>query len=95
MSRIVTFFLSVVLVLILITNVWAFKEFGGKVEKMPEKGYSGEWVIAGKSVQVTDETKIEKEHGELKVGSYVKVEGVTCNGKMVASEIETEDESKK
>jgi hypothetical protein len=83
------------MVLIFITNVWAFKEFGGKVEKMPEKDYVGEWVIDGKTVQVTDDTKIEKEHGELKIGSYVKVEGVTCNGKMMASEIETKSHSEK
>jgi len=67
------------------------KEFRGVVQAMPEKGYVGQWKIDDKIVNVTEETKIEEEHGKIAVGSYVKVEGLTFEGKFVASEIETKE----
>ncbi len=67
------------------------KEFRGVVQTMPEKGYVGQWKIDDKIVNVTEETKIEEEHGKIAVGSYVKVKGLTFEGKFVASEIETKE----
>jgi hypothetical protein len=58
---------------------------------MPEKGYVGQWNIDGKTVLVTEDTKIKEKHGKLAVGFYVEVDGVTCEGKFIAAEIEIEN----
>ncbi|MEJ2366331.1 MAG: DUF5666 domain-containing protein [Deltaproteobacteria bacterium] len=70
-------------------NAFAKQEFYGVVQAMPEKGYVGQWNVDGKTVHVTEDTKIEEKHGKLAVGAYVEVEGVTFEGKFIASEIET------
>jgi hypothetical protein len=70
-------------------NAFAKQEFYGVVQVMPEKGYLGQWDIDGKTVYVTESTKIKEKHGKLAVGSYVEVEGVTFEGKFIAAEIET------
>jgi hypothetical protein len=70
-------------------NAFAKQEFYGVVQAMPDKGYAGQWTINDKTVYVTEDTKIKEKHGKLAVGSYVEVEGVTFEGKFIASEIET------
>jgi hypothetical protein len=77
------------LVFSLLPQVWADREFYGNVEKLPTGGYIGEWVISGKAVQVTQDTDLDFDHGPAVVGSYVKVEGITFEGKFIAKEIET------
>ena len=69
----------------------AKQEFYGIVQAMPEKGYVGQWNVDDKTVHVTEDTKIEEKHGKLAVGAYVEVEGVTFEGKFIASEIETKN----
>ena len=69
---------------------FAKQEFYGVVQTMPEQGYIGTWNIDGKSVNVTKDTKIKEKHGKLAVGAYVEVEGLTSEGRFIASEIETE-----
>jgi hypothetical protein len=66
------------------------QKFYGVVQTMPEQGYVGLWNIDGKTVNVTKDTKIKEKHGKLAVGAYVEVEGVTFEGKFIASELETE-----
>jgi hypothetical protein len=75
--------------LLCVGNAYGKQEFYGVVQAMPEKGYAWQWNIGGKTVYVTEETKIKEKHGKLSVGSYVEVEGVTFEGKFIASEIET------
>ena len=70
-------------------NAFAKQEFYGVIQAMPEKGYVGQWNIDGKAVHVTEDTKIEEKHGKLAVGAYVEVEGMTFEGKFIASVIET------
>ena len=70
-------------------NAFAKQEFYGVIQAMPEKWYVGQWNIDGKAVHVTEDTKIEEKHGKLAVGAYVEVEGITFEGKFIASEIET------
>jgi hypothetical protein len=70
-------------------NVFAQRLFYGNVEKMPEKGYVGTWVVDGKTIFVVPDTKMDLDHGKPKVGSYVKVKGVEFEGKFVAYEVET------
>lgn len=76
-------------VLCLAGTVWADREFYGTVQKLPTGGFIGEWIIDGKAVQVTQDTKLDFEHGPAVVGSYVKVEGIPFQGKFIAEEIET------
>jgi hypothetical protein len=87
--RKVTTFILIVIFLLCVGNTLAKQEFYGVVQTMPETGYIGTWNIDGKAVQVTKDTKIEEKHGKLAVGAYVEVEGVTFEGKFIASEIET------
>jgi hypothetical protein len=68
----------------------AQQKFYGVVQTMPEQGYVSLWNIDGKTVNVTKDTKIKEKHGKLAFGAYVEVEGVTSEGKFIASELETE-----
>ena len=68
---------------------FAQQKFYGTVQSMPEQGYVGLWKIDDKEVNVTKDTKIEEKHGKLAIGVYVEVEGVTFEGKFIASELET------
>ena len=87
--RKVTAFVLIGIFLIGVGSAFAKQEFYGVVQTMPEQGYIGIWNIDGESVNVTKDTKIEEKHGKLAVGAYVEVEGVTFEGKFIASEIET------
>jgi hypothetical protein len=87
--RKVATFIVIGIFLLCVGNAFAKQEFYGVVQTMPEKGYVGQWNVDGKTVQVTKDTKVKEKHGKLAVGAYVEVEGVTFEGKFVASEIET------
>ena len=78
-------------ILLSVGITFAQQEFYGVVQRMPEQGYVGLWNIDGKTVNVTKDTKIKEKHGKLAVGAYVEVEGVTFEGKFIASELETEN----
>jgi Domain of unknown function (DUF5666) len=67
----------------------AKQEFYGNVEKMPEGGMIGDWVVGGRTVTATKDTEFKEKHGKLEMGAYVEVEGKEKDGKFVASEIET------
>jgi uncharacterized protein YdeI (BOF family) len=77
-------------ILVFVAIAFAQQKFYGVVQTMPEQGYVGQWNIDGKTVNVTKDTKIKEKHGKLAVGAYVEVEGVTFEGKFIASEVETE-----
>jgi hypothetical protein len=87
MRKIFTGIIIVIGLLSLIGIAFA-KEFHGTVQALPDKGYIGQWKINDKTVYVTEETTIKEKHGKPTVGSYVEVEGVTCEGKFIAAEIE-------
>ena len=89
MRKIMTVMMVAGLVLCLMGTVWAQREFYGTVQKLPQKGFIGQWLIDGKPVQVVKETKLDFEHGPAQIGSYVEVKGLTFQGKYVAWEIET------
>jgi len=50
-------------------------ELYGVVERMPDKGLEGTWIVSGQKVVVTKDTIIKQEHGRIGVGSYVEVKG--------------------
>ncbi len=65
----------------------AKQKFYGTVESMPPGGV-GEWVIGGKTVVSVRDTRIKEKHGSIQAGSYVQVEAIFVEGKLLATEIE-------
>jgi len=65
------------------------REFFGAVEQLPQKGYIGVWVIDGREVHVTPQAELDFRGGPVAVGTVVKVEGRTVEGKYIAREIKT------
>jgi hypothetical protein len=63
-------------------------KFKGTVQEMPP-GYIGDWVIDGRIVQVTANTKIEFDYGPAQAGSFVEVKGFQAEDRFVATKIET------
>ena len=55
------------------------EEFTGTLESRP-KSNAGTWIIGGRQVDATDETKVEAEYGPIVVGGCVVVE---YEGKLV------------
>ncbi|MDU9048731.1 MAG: DUF5666 domain-containing protein [Candidatus Electrothrix sp. Rat3] len=62
----------------------------GVIEKMPENGLNGIWIINGKTVVVSDRTKIKEKYDRAAPGRYVEVEGVRNGDSITAYEIEVE-----
>jgi hypothetical protein len=68
-------------------------DLDGVVEVMPTAGFVGTWQVNGKTVQVTDATRIDQDMGALGVGVAVEVEGVAqLDGSIEATEIEVADQ---
>jgi hypothetical protein len=67
----------------------AKQKFHGIVEQMPEGGYTGQWVIGGRTVNATSNTKFKEKHGKLQIGVSVEVEGSQVDGNFLASEIKS------
>jgi hypothetical protein len=63
-------------------------KFYGIIESMPEGKIEGIWVINGREVLVTANTKIEEEYGRATVGAYVEVKGNYIDRTFTAYEIE-------
>lgn len=61
-------------------------DFYGKIESQPGSGKVGQWVIGGRTVDVTAKTELEEGKGPHAVGTCVEVE--FDDG--VVEEIETE-----
>ena len=64
--------LSLLFLLGFMSSAFADEEFYGKIESMPENSFEGEWVIDGKSYQVTSETEIDG--GEKDSGAVEEIE---------------------
>ena len=94
MRRALILAVSVILCLSLAAGVGLAKDrspgskFKGTVQELPA-GYIGDWVIDGRIVQVTPNTKIEFENGPAQVGSFVEVKGFRSEGRFIATKIET------
>ena len=63
-------------------------KFYGKVESLPA-GLIGTWRISGSGVNVTESTIIKEEHGRVRIGAYVEVEGSVSGNILNARKIET------
>ena len=65
-------------------------EFYGQIQSMPANGYIGDWVISGRTVRVTPQTRLKQEDGPFQVGAWVEVKGYEQNdGSIEATKIET------
>lgn len=62
----------------------------GYVDQMPVSGFAGEWVVDGVTFHANGTTKFKEEHGLLSLGSYVKMEYFTSDGRNVLHEIESQ-----
>ena len=69
-------------------------KFYGTVEKLPERGWQGVWIINGREILATGHTKIEEKYGRVAVGALVKVEGNYSGDKFTAYEIEVKGEKR-
>ena len=65
-------FLSLLFLLGFMSSAFADEEFYGKIESMPENSFEGEWIIDGKSYQVTSVTEIDG--GEKDSGAVEEIE---------------------
>ncbi len=68
-------------------------EFYGTVSALPStQGWVGDWTVSGRTVHVTQTTRIEEHHGPVAVGACVQVKGMLQPDTSVnAIQIETED----
>jgi hypothetical protein len=66
-------------------------EFRGVIERLPDGGLIGTWVVSGRRVHVSESTTINQEHGAARVGAVVEVHGVVRDDAEVnATEIEVQ-----
>ncbi|MCI5224514.1 MAG: hypothetical protein D3924_18060 [Candidatus Electrothrix sp. AR4] len=63
----------------------------GIIEKMPVNGYTGTWIIAGREVVVSEQTRIKEKYGRAAVGRYVEVEGMRNGSSFTAYKVEVEE----
>ena len=65
-------------------------EIQGTIEALPASGLIGTWQVSGRTVIVTQSTKLDAENGAFAVGVAVEVKGsLDPSGNVVASEIES------
>jgi uncharacterized protein (TIGR03437 family) len=64
--------------------------FNGLIERLPDNGFTGRWVVKGRTVLVDELTELDTEHGPFVVGACVEVEGVEVENGVHAWAIETE-----
>lgn len=76
------------------TSEAAEVSFRGTVESLPNTAtLLGDWRVSGRTVHVTDKTKITTEYGPAKVGSLVEVEGFRQTDNSVdAKKVEVESQ---
>lgn len=61
--------------------------FTGTIEKLPDTGLWGDWVVGGKTVKVTHTTRINQQKGLVKVGAEVNVVGIQVDNKIMAMQV--------
>jgi hypothetical protein len=69
-------------------------KFYGTVESMPETGRDGIWVINGREILVTGNTRIDEEYGKTAPGAFVEVKGDYSGRTFTAYEIEVKGEKR-
>ncbi|MGB5684673.1 MAG: DUF5666 domain-containing protein [Candidatus Electrothrix sp.] len=62
----------------------------GIIDRMPDTGLNGIWIISGREVEVSDRTQIKEKHGRAETGRYVEVEGFWEGDRFISYELEVE-----
>ncbi len=60
----------------------------GTVEKLPETGLAGIWIVNGREFIVTERTRLEQKHGLIEPGAYVEIKGIKSENTFTAEKIE-------
>jgi hypothetical protein len=60
----------------------------GTVEKLPETGLSGIWIVNGREFVVTERTRLEQKHGRLEPGAYVEIKGIKSENTFTVEKVE-------
>lgn len=60
----------------------------GTVEKLPETGLLGIWIVNGREFVVTERTRLEQKHGLLEPGAYVEIKGMKSENTFTAEKVE-------
>jgi hypothetical protein len=60
----------------------------GTVEKLPETGLFGIWIVNGREFVVTERTRLEQKHGLFEPGAYVEIKGMKSENTFTAEKIE-------
>jgi hypothetical protein len=50
-------------------------ELRGTIERLPDSGFVGDWLVSGRTVHVASGTSVDQEHGIAAVGAFVEVHG--------------------
>ncbi len=93
MKKIISTLLAALTLAALQTAVFAGDDHGyrskffGTVEVLPA-GFSGTWIVNGRSVEVSPQTVIEQEHDGIAVGAYVEIEGRSDGRIFIANKVE-------
>ena len=73
MSKPLVVLACAIITLGLVQVALADDDFYGIIESRPD-GKAGTWVVGGRSVEVTEHTNLDEDHGPLKVGACVEVD---------------------
>jgi hypothetical protein len=60
----------------------------GTVEKLPDTGLTGVWIVNGREFVVTERTRLEQKHGLLEPGAYVEIKGIKSENTFTAEKVE-------
>lgn len=60
----------------------------GTVEKLPETGLAGIWIVNGREFIITERTRLEQKHGLIEPGAYVEIKGIKSKNTFTAEKIE-------
>jgi len=69
-------------------------KFYGTVEARPQEGVAGIWLVNGRELLVSRDTRINEKYGTAAVGAYVEVEGNFSGKNFIVYEIEVKDSSR-
>jgi uncharacterized protein (TIGR03437 family) len=76
------------------SNAGEFKHIG-VLQQLPASGFTGAWVVGGRTIGVSSQTRINQEDGMVRIGACLEAEGtLLSDGALSASEVSVELPSK-
>jgi len=60
----------------------------GTVEKLPDAGLAGIWIVNGREFVVTARTRLEQKHGLIEPGAYVEIKGIKLDNTFTVEKVE-------